>query len=71
MATSKPDSLVSQTGMSNFCSLQPEVTVEDYRTRDNTSTSLVSSRSHAQPEEEDLADEGTEDEGRSSEEGER
>jgi hypothetical protein len=35
------------------------------------STSLVSSRPHRQPEEEDPADEGTKDEGRSSREGER
>jgi hypothetical protein len=39
--------------------------IEDYRARDGTSTPLVSSRTHAQPEEEDPMDEGAkaEDEG--------
>jgi hypothetical protein len=43
-----------------------EVKVEDYHVRDGFNTSLVSSRPHAQLEEEDLADEGAEDEGRNN-----
>jgi hypothetical protein len=39
--------------------------------RDDSSTSLVFSRPHIQPEEEDLTDEDTEDKGRGSQEGER
>jgi hypothetical protein len=69
--TSKLNSLVSKTGPSGSCSPRPEATVEDYRARDSSSTSLVSSRPHAQLEEEDLADEGVEDEGRGGQEGER
>jgi hypothetical protein len=38
---------------------------EDHRARDDTNTSLVSSRTHAQPEEEDLADRGVKVKGRS------
>jgi hypothetical protein len=37
----------------------------DYRARDGTNTSLVSSRTHTQSEEEDPADEGIEADGRS------
>jgi hypothetical protein len=44
---------------------------EDYDTREGSSTSLVSYRTQAQPEEEDLADEGAEDERRNGREGER
>jgi hypothetical protein len=40
--------------------------VKDYRAQDDTSTSLVSSRTHIQTEEEDPVDEGVEAEGRSS-----
>jgi hypothetical protein len=65
MATSKLDSLVSQTEPFGFGSFMIEAYVEDYRAWDGFSTSLVSSRPHDQPEEEDPADEGTEDEGRS------
>jgi hypothetical protein len=63
MVTSKPDSPISQTRPSSFYSPRPEATVKDYHTRDSSSTSLVSSRSHAQPEEEDPMVEGTEDKG--------
>jgi hypothetical protein len=52
----------------------PDSPAQDERrlhTQDGSSTSLVPSRPHTKPEEEDLADEGTEDEGRSSREGER
>jgi hypothetical protein len=38
---------------------------EDYRARGSSGTSLVSSRPHAQSEEEDPMDEDAEDEGRS------
>jgi hypothetical protein len=41
------------------------------RAWDGSSTSLVSFRPHAQPEEEDPVDEGTKDVGRGSREGER
>jgi hypothetical protein len=41
----------------------------DYRARDGSNTSLVSSRTHTQPEEDDLMDEDTEDEGRNSRQG--
>jgi hypothetical protein len=58
MATSKPDSSISQNRPSNFYSPRPEATVEDYRKWDSSSTSLVSSRPHTQLEEEDPVDEG-------------
>jgi hypothetical protein len=48
-----------------------EEDLEDYHARDSTNTSLVSSRTHTQPEEEDPADEGTEAKGRSDQERER
>jgi hypothetical protein len=48
-----------------------EEAFEDYRARDGSGTSLVSSRPHAQPEEQDPTDEGAKDEGRSRREGER
>jgi hypothetical protein len=60
-----------QTRQSGFIRLRIEGDVEDYRARDSSSTSLVSSRPHAQPEEEDQMDEGAKDEGRSGQEGER
>jgi hypothetical protein len=41
----------------------------DYRARDGSNTSLVSSRTHTQPEEDDLTDEDAEDEGRNSRQG--
>jgi hypothetical protein len=69
--TSKPDSLVSQTGPSGFDSFRIEEYIEDYRTQDGSSTSLVSSRPHAQLEEEDPVDKGAEDEGGSGQEEER
>jgi hypothetical protein len=56
---------VFQTGPSGFYSFRPEATVEDYRARGSSSTLLVFSRPHAQPDKEDPADEGAEDEGRS------
>jgi hypothetical protein len=65
------DSPVSQTGPSGFVRLRTEGDVEDYHARDGSSTSLVSSRPHVQLEEKDPADEGAEDEGRSSREEER
>jgi hypothetical protein len=43
-----------------------EEDIEDYYTRDSTNTPLLSFRTHAQPEEEDPADEGAEVEGGSS-----
>jgi hypothetical protein len=46
-ATSKLDKSVSQIGSSSFYSLQPKETIEDYRAWDSSSTSLVSSRTHA------------------------
>jgi hypothetical protein len=48
-----------------------EEDVEDYCTRDSTSTLLVSSRTHAQLGEEDPANEGTNIEGGSDQEGKR
>jgi hypothetical protein len=65
MMTSKPDSPVSQTEPSSFVRSRTKGYIEDYRSRDGSRTSLVSSRPHVQLEEEDLADEGIEDEGRS------
>jgi hypothetical protein len=59
--TSKPDSLVSQTGPSDFCGFRAEEAFEDHFAQDGSSTSLVSSRPHTQPEEEDPADEGAAD----------
>jgi hypothetical protein len=60
-----------QTGPSSFFSFRTEEAFEDYRAQDGSGTSLVSSRPHAQLEEEDPADEGANDEGRGSQEGER
>jgi hypothetical protein len=71
MVTSKPDSPVSQTGPSDFCGFRAEEGFEDHRTWDGSSTSLVSSMPHTQPEEEDLADEGIKDKGRGGREGKR
>jgi hypothetical protein len=71
VTTSKLDSLVFQTGPSDFIRSRTERYIEDYRTRDGSNTSLVSSRPYVQSEEEDLADEGTEDEGRINQEGKR
>jgi hypothetical protein len=48
-----------------------EEAFEDYRAQDGSDTSLVSSRPHTQPEEEDPTDEGIEDEGRIGQKGER
>jgi hypothetical protein len=44
--------------------LLSEADVEDHHARDGSNISLVSSKHHAQPEEEDPADEGVENEGR-------
>jgi hypothetical protein len=57
-----------QTGTSGFFSFKTEEAIEDYCTRDGSDTSLVSSKPHAQLEEEDPADESTKDEGRATEE---
>jgi hypothetical protein len=65
MMTTKPDSLVSKTGPSSFSSFRTEADINDHRAWDDSNTSLVSDRPHAQAEEEDPVDEGTEDEGRS------
>jgi hypothetical protein len=54
-----------QTGPSGFSRFRTDGGFEDYRTRDNSSASLVSSRTHAQPEEEDPTDEDAKEEGRS------
>jgi hypothetical protein len=69
--TSKLDSLISQTGPSNFPSFKTKKGLKDHHTQDGSSTSLVSSRHHTRPEEEDPADEGAKDEARSGQEGER
>jgi hypothetical protein len=69
--TSKLDGPVSQTRPSRFGSFMIEVGVEDHCTRDGSSAPLVSSRPHTSPEEEDPVDDGIEDDGRSSREGER
>jgi hypothetical protein len=58
-----------QSGIPNrtirFPRKQPQyLTVKDCCSQDSSNTSLVSSRLHAQPEEEDLVDEGTKNEGR-------
>jgi hypothetical protein len=59
-----------QTGQSGFLNwiiqflqLQEKEALEYYCARDGSSTSLVSSRPHVQPEEEDPVNEGTKDEG--------
>jgi hypothetical protein len=70
MAATKPDSLVFQTGPFGFFSFRIEEALEYYCAQDGSNTSLLSSRPHAQPEE-DLADEGAKYEGRSGREGER
>jgi hypothetical protein len=67
----KLDSPVSQIRPSGFFSFRTEEALEYYCARDGSSTSLVSSGPHAQLEEEDPADEGIKDEGRSGREGER
>jgi hypothetical protein len=64
--TSKLGSSVSQTEPSGFIRTRTEGYIEDYHARDGSSTSLVSSRPHTQPEEEDPVDEGAKVEGRSS-----
>jgi hypothetical protein len=63
MAAAKQDSPVSRTGSSSSFSFRKKEALEYYCARDGSSTSLVSSRPHVQPEEEDPADEGTKDEG--------
>jgi hypothetical protein len=67
----KPDSPVSQTGPSVFFSFRTEEALEYNYARDGSSASLVSSRPHTQPEEEDPMDDGAKDEGRSGREGKR
>jgi hypothetical protein len=64
------DSLVPYIGPSGFIGFWIEKCFKDHRTWDSTRTSLVSFRTHVQPEEEDPA-EGTVVEGRSGREGER
>jgi hypothetical protein len=66
VTTSKLGSPVSQTEPSGFVRTRTEGYIEDYRARDGSSTSLVSSRPHTQPEEEDPMDEDAKVEGRSS-----
>jgi hypothetical protein len=61
----KLDSTVSQIRPSGFFSFRTEEAFEDYYTLDDFDTSLLSSKPHTQLEEEDLADEGAKDEGRS------
>jgi hypothetical protein len=60
-----------ETGPSGLPRISVEGGFEDYHARNSIVTSLVSSRTHVKPEEEDPADEGAKDEGRSSQEGER
>jgi hypothetical protein len=57
----KPENLVSQTRPSGFFSFRAKEALEYYYARDGSSTSLVSSRPHAQPKEEDPANEGMKD----------
>jgi hypothetical protein len=71
MTTSKPNYQVFQTRPSDFCGFRVEEGFEDHHTQDGSSTSLVSSRSHTQPEEEDPVNEGTKNEGRGGQEGKR
>jgi hypothetical protein len=71
MMTSKPDRLVSQTKLSGLCGFRVEEGFKDHCTQDGSSTSLVSSRPHTQPKEEDPADEGAEDDERGGREGTR
>jgi hypothetical protein len=58
-----PISSSSQTRPSSFFRITTEGGFEEYRTRDSTGSSLVSFVTHAQLEEEDPMDEGTEVEG--------
>jgi hypothetical protein len=67
----KLDSLVSQIGPSSFFSFRTGEAFEDYRARDGSDTSLVSSKPHAQLEEEYQVDQGADAEGRSGQKGER
>jgi hypothetical protein len=55
-----PVSSSSQTGPSGFSRINTEEGFEEYLTWDSTDSSLVSSRTHAQPEEEDPTDDTTE-----------
>jgi hypothetical protein len=55
-----PNSPVSKTRPSNFDSLGTEANIEDYHAWDSSSSSLVSSRTHPQAEEEDPMDKSTE-----------
>jgi hypothetical protein len=70
MAT-KLDSLVSKARPSSFDSLITKANIEDYRTRDSSSSSLVSFETHAQPEEEDPTDKSAKVEGGCGREGKR
>jgi hypothetical protein len=67
----KPDSPVSKTRPYGFGSLRTEANIEDYRAWDNSRSSLVSSRTHAQPEEDDSMDESVKVEGGRDREGKR
>jgi hypothetical protein len=70
VTVTKPNSLVSQTEPSDFIMLETKGDIKDHRAQDSSDTSLVSSRIHAQSEEENPMDEGTKDEERSGQEGE-
>jgi hypothetical protein len=65
MMTTKLNSLVSKTRPSSFGSFRKRVDLELQHARDGSSTTLVSSRPHAQLEYEDPMYDGAEDEGRS------
>jgi hypothetical protein len=60
-----------QTGQFSFVGFRIEEDIKDYRARGGISTSLLSSMTHTQPEEEDLTDEGAKAKGRSGRERER
>jgi hypothetical protein len=70
MVAAKLDSSVSQTGTSSFFSFRTKESLKYYYARDGSGTTLVSSKPHIQPKEEDLVDEGAKDDGR-SDQGER
>jgi hypothetical protein len=55
--------MVYQTELSGFSMISAEGGLKDYHTRNSTDTSLVSSTTHAQPEEEDLVIKGAKAEG--------
>jgi hypothetical protein len=65
MMSTKLNNPISRTRPYGFGSIGTEADVEDHHALDGSNTSLVSSRTNAQPEEEDPMDEGAENEGRS------